>query len=151
MLRALLLLSFLALVACDSTSPFDPNIDIVDVSSGDVREARARWEASGGADYTMMLRRSCFCGQDAIGPYEVRVEGGVIDLVLIDGERTDAELGRTIVDLFDLLDNALDEDAASVQAAFDTERGYPLRLSIDYNELIADEEIGYDIANVRLN
>ncbi len=149
--RAFALLSLLALAACDGSSPFTnraPDVDTVPVSAGDVAEARARWDVSGGSTYTMTLQRSCFCGQEALGPFDVGVESGAVVSVRRGGKTLELSRGRSIEDLFLLLDDALAEDAASVRAAFDTASGYPIALSIDYNEFVADEEIGYTVWNV---
>ena len=50
---------------------------------------------------------------------------------------------RTVDGLFDLIQYAINEDAASITAAFDSTLGYPTDANIDYDADTADEEMGF--------
>lgn len=148
-MRASLLLATLLLVGCSSASFDGETPEAVNITSDDVAEARAAWVASGVEDYTMRLTRHCFCGEDWRGPFDVRVENGTVVDVEFGGDDVPTERALSVDALLDLLDDAIDEDAASVRAAFDSDLGVPVRLQIDYDERMADEEIGYTIERVR--
>ena len=51
----------------------------------------------------------------------------------------------TIDDLFDLVEDAYEQEAHSVQVDFDMTRGHPTMVYIDYSEMIADEELGFTL------
>lgn len=52
---------------------------------------------------------------------------------------------RTIDGLFDLLQEGIDENAHSILVDYHSELGYPIDGWIDYEEAIADEELGFEI------
>lgn len=54
----------------------------------------------------------------------------------------------TIAEIFDDIQRAIDERAASVRVDFDESLGYPREVHIDVDERIADEERGYIVRNV---
>ena len=112
-------------------------------------EAMARWETAGFEAYQMTLRRSCFCpSPDYTGPFDVTVRDGEIEAVRLEGAEVDAERALTVGDLFDLLEEAYERGAVTVNVTFDPEAGYPTELYIDYDERMADEEIGYTVSDV---
>jgi hypothetical protein len=47
--------------------------------------------------------------------------------------------------LFAIIEDALDEDAHSVEVIYDQSTGVPLEIRIDYIELAIDEELGFDV------
>ena len=117
--------------------------------SPELDAARERWMAAGLDAYAFTLRRSCFCpSPDYTGPFEVTVRGGAIDTVRLDGATVDDERGMTVDDLFDLLEDAYERGAVRVDADFDAELGYPTSLYVDYDQRIADEEIGYFVSEL---
>ncbi|CAN5272586.1 hypothetical protein BH23GEM4_BH23GEM4_08890 [soil metagenome] len=121
-LRFVLLLPFLALAAC-SGSPLTP-------PEANLRENRARWEARGFTAYRYTLSVNCFCGVELVRPVEITVrDGAPLSVTYEDtGEPADRErFSRfdTVGELFDVLDAAFDEGAASVSAEYDAEFGYP--------------------------
>jgi hypothetical protein len=56
---------------------------------------------------------------------------------------------QTVEDLFAVLADAYDRGAASVRASYDAETGQPTEFFIDYDEQIADEEVGFTVEPVR--
>ena len=129
----------LASLACgDSTGP----------EADRLSEQRALWEALGLEDYTYDVQRVCFCAFRE-GVRVTVVEGFVTGAVDIDTgdvlEPHEVQWYLTIDGLFDLLQNAYDQNAHDVQVEFDASRGYPTRIYIDYSEMIADEELGFTL------
>lgn len=52
---------------------------------------------------------------------------------------------RTIEGLFDLLQEGIDKNAHSILVDYHPKLGYPVEVSIDYEEAVADEELGFEI------
>lgn len=131
---------------------------IVFVGPGDEREnmrdlvaARARWNANGSSDYDMVARALCFC---ILGGQEVRVAvrgGRVASLVVVSsGQMIDPAQYlqfAPVERLFDVLEEAIEGDAAKLDVTYDSRYGYPVRFQIDYSERIADEEYGHEVVS----
>ena len=123
----------------------------------DLDEARARWQQQALADYDYIFRRGCFCPQEWSGPYEVSVRAGVVsgatlegvDLLDIPNPRVDSYDDRilTVEGVFAEIDRALQE-ADRFQAAYHPVLGYPVYVSIDWDERAVDEEVTYHIENL---
>ena len=112
-------------------------------------EARQRWNERAVTHYSYVLRPLCFC--ISTGPFRVTVRDDEIVSVVDDGTGEPVTgdplvLVRTIDQLFVLLDEAWAEDAHVVQAEYDPTYGFPTELWIDYNENVADEELGYQVS-----
>ncbi|MEM6327145.1 MAG: DUF6174 domain-containing protein [Bacteroidota bacterium] len=137
-MRAFLLLAALALSGCS----------FLDDTPDDFENARSLWSDRDVETYTMTLSRACFCLPESLGPFEVRVENGAIVSAMRDGQPVPASDVLTVDALFDLLEDAYDEGAHSVRAEYDAALGFPLSVSIDYDEDIADEEIGYTVTDL---
>ena len=129
------LITLVLLSAC--VSPTTPENDLA--------EYRALWEAQNLTDYTFAVVRSCFCWP--IADVRVTVKGVVITGVteLASEVAHDPELFRTIDGLFDLVQDAYDRDAHEVRVDFNSSRGYPIRIWIDYVEMMQDEEMGFTL------
>lgn len=125
--------------ACDEQSEFAQRLD----------EARDRWAQNAPPDYEMVLFRGCFCGPEGRGPVLLTVVAGEIESrTYVDGgDEVRADLEPFFPDvegLFDVAEEAV-RRADRVEAEFDPELGHPLRLTIDWQENVADEEVDYRI------
>lgn len=116
---------------------------------GRLSDARDQWADAAIEDYSMTLSRSCFCGPDHLGPFQVEVENGVVVFATRDGEAVPLDRVLTVEDLFDLLEEAYDTDAERVDVEYDAAFGFPTSLYIDQSRGIADEEIGYTVTDLR--
>ena len=161
-----LLLFALTLAACSGSPPrSDAPVRVdslraepgpVAVSSDGEEELaanRQRWAAQGPDDYRFTYTRTCFCMPQDRGPFEVTVRGGEVAAATYrgEGEPSDRALSeyQTVEDLFALLAEAYDRDAARVDVTYDPATGQPTSFYIDYSEQIADEEDGFDVESVR--
>ncbi|MGI9647900.1 MAG: DUF6174 domain-containing protein [Acidimicrobiia bacterium] len=123
----------------------------------DLDEARALWQQQALADYDYTFRRGCFCPQQWSGPYEVSVRAGVVsgatfegvDLLDIPDPRVNSYEDRvlTVEGVFAEIDRALQE-ADRFQAAYHPVLGYPVYVSIDWDDRAIDEEVTYFIENL---
>jgi hypothetical protein len=115
----------------------------------ELHQARALWGEVGPDSYRYTLRRSCFCGPAALGPVRVTVFDGVaVGWRYLDGTTVPEALRPYfpgVLGLFDILEEAYDEDAHSVEVTYDDETGAPLSFFIDYRFEVADEEMGLSI------
>ena len=140
-MRSLPLLLALVLVAgCDT----DPIVGGEALSRGQVEAARAEFAAADIDAYRLTYAINCFCT-----PNEVTVR--VVDGEVVEVETTsyDAE-PLTVLGLYDVVLDAYRQDAASVSATVsDARPRVPAEIWIDYNEGIADEEIGYRVLSFR--
>lgn len=107
----------------------------------DLEAARATWERNAADSYTMTVLFSCFCPEEARGPFEITV---------IDGEPSATFRGEpvgqaapthvfTVDGIFDVIEE--NADAELVDIVYDPESGIPTSVVIDIDFRIADEEI----------
>lgn len=113
-------------------------------------ENRARWETAAAQNYRFCFQRSCFCLPDFRRAVDLTVSDGRIDAAEFadTGEAVAPEhfdRYETIGSLFDLIAGAIDEGAARIDAEFDRELGYPVRLYIDRHLTMADEEQEFEV------
>lgn len=144
--RALFVVGFALVAGCGTTDP----------GMSDFQELvrnRSRWEQTGPDTYRYAVRRDCFCGEAARGPVRVTVIGGSVpERVYVDsGEAVPAELTAlfpTVDGLFDALVDAYERDAFRVDVEYDPGTGVPVSIFMDYQENVADEELGFAVTEM---
>ncbi len=161
MLRLLLAALLMSLAGCAAPAPVEapdegfPNQPVLGSGapaerSPDLDAARARWADAGLDAYAMTLQRICFCpSPDYTGPFDVVVRDGGLESVRLNGAAVESERGMTVAGLFDLIDEAYDKGAETVDVAYDPELGHPTSIGIDYDTRMADEEIAYRVTDLR--
>jgi hypothetical protein len=137
----------LGAVGCDATGPTDD----LEGERARLEQARGQWRAQNIVDYQFTFRRNCFCGPDVRDPALVMVRGGTVASVasVATGAPRDPALYYTIEELFDLLEDAIDQQAARLSATYHSSLGYPTSAFIDRNEMIADEELGFEATDLQ--
>lgn len=136
---ALFLVAIVAASGCSAAAPLG-------LTNNAFESQRARWLAAGIRDYTFEYSQQCECLPDTVRPAMVEVRGGVVTDVVFrdDGEAAAVNTRRqfpTIAELFDRIDHAIQNEAATMVVSYDSELGYPTRIEIDYNLRVADDEI----------
>ena len=123
---------------CGPTEPSGPHAEI----QARLTNARALWRTQALNDYSYVFARSCFCAPDSREPATVTVRGGVITTVVgvTSGTQREPAQFKTIVGLFDLIQEAIDRNAATINVEFDPSRGFVTSAYIDADQRIADEE-----------
>ena len=139
-----LLLSLL-FAACSAPTPAGPPKATVD---DELALARAKWADAGFEAYEMTITRTCFCPPEWRGPYTVTVEEGAVTSFVIEDHPIAQGEPPTVEGLFELLETAYTEGAARVDVTYHEDWGYPVSLYIDKEEMMADEEIGYEVAEL---
>jgi hypothetical protein len=120
-----------------------------------LREALERWEDAGIDDYTFDLQRVCFCA-GGVDPVRIVVRDGsaVSYTVVATGEPLTAEWRQwypTVDGLFDFLEDAIERDAHRIDVDYDPGHGVPVHVFVDYDENVADEEMGYEVTAFTAN
>ncbi len=113
---------------------------------------RSQWESLGIDDYRFRLQRSQFGPADGNRPVDIEVRNGqVVNATWADTGETLPDLFNynrmTVPDLFDLIDNAIQQNAEHIDVDWDPATGIPRNLFIDQSSQIADEEIGITATN----
>jgi hypothetical protein len=108
-----------------------------------LRRAELRWSRSAVQDYQVVVQNLCFCGY--IRPVRITVRFGAVV------SRVDAETGepvpayghnvRDIAGLFDLIREAMAQDAYRLDVTYDPEYGFPTLIDIDYIQHAVDDEL----------
>jgi len=108
-------------------------------------QARANWQTLGLVNYQYRSQSSVsgFLTDDV-----TLVENGSVkewNSLLPPGFPTFSQGDQTIDDIFDRIQNAIDNDAHLITARYHPHLGYPESVYVDQSELIADEEWGVSI------
>lgn len=120
-----------------------------------LRFNRNLWNQRNISNYRYTLSNSCFCLPDARGPVVIEVRNGVTTSVtsVATGQPVDPQFFQqynTIPKLFDVIEDAIDRRAYSLNVRYNSRLGYPTQIDIDYNSQIADEEIYLTIENFQI-
>ena len=108
-------------------------------------EARTAWASSGINNYDFTISRQCFCTEEYIGPFAVRVRDGVSTVTRSsDGSAVDPDVLKQLpVSAEELFQFAEERQAqASFRITFDQATGLPLSIWSDPIPEAADDELG---------
>jgi hypothetical protein len=113
---------------------------------------RELWESLNISSYSMTQQISCYCfPEEFISPNSIIVENNQIKL--INGFSPDKTIGYeffyTIDQIFEFIDSKLDDDPEFYEIDYSSEYGYPNYLFFDMSSMIADEEISYNIKDLK--
>ena len=133
----------LTLAACanPTTTPRATPVGAIDT----LDEARAAWASSGINNYDFTISRQCFCTEEYIGPFAVRVRNGVSTVTRSsDGSEVDPlVLNLLPLSAEELFQFAEERQAqASFRITFDQATGLPLSIWSDPIPEAADDELG---------
>ena len=104
------------------------------------------WQVNGGANYSYVQRRLCFCATESTVAVRISVRNGeVTDRRKVEDNFPIAiqfeTLFGTVEDLFRTIEAAINNDAAALHVTYDHRVGYPTYISIDYHAGVADDEL----------
>lgn len=117
---------------------------------------RALWESQEISHYRFELTVACFCIFSDRMPLTVEVRDGfVVSMTGVNGEDVEEFRGflsgfDTMEKLFATIDEAIGMDARTLEVEYDPTYGYPVSIYVDPEELVADDEIGYYVANFQV-
>lgn len=103
------------------------------------------WDALVWENYNYTVQRQCFCPAPYVKKMRVNVRDGkvVSAFTLEDNRVVDAKILsglKTINDWFAFINKELQRPAAIVDVQYQPRYGYPLRIHIDINPRVADDE-----------
>jgi hypothetical protein len=138
LLTSLIVASCSAIAACGN---------LVGPGRSELEINRDKWNERGYRDYTVTMTRMCECLD--VGPFGVTVLGdSIVAAVRVsDGAPARSSL-PTVNKLFDFIQKAVDEHAATVRVIYDAELGYPRKVVYDFSRTVVDDEITYDLSGV---
>lgn len=141
---SLLLLATIGLGACSNpAAPDDPVAEL--------QLNRDRWSRTGVVSYRFTISRGCFCTPEMSGPVVVEVrDGEVVSRHYEGGSAVDpqfAGLFVTVPGLFDIIEDAIRSQAASLSVRYDPELGYPRSIAVDPVAGLADDEVSYRVTS----
>ena len=119
---------------------------------------RQRWEKLELRDYSYEAGYNCFCG--GTGPYILEFIDGVLDTVyLSDGEASEVDYETmleitedlVIENLFSKIKENIDRNPYSFNVEYDHQYFFPKEAYFDFEENIADEELGYYIRDFSIS
>ncbi len=124
------------------------------LNSRRLRLNRNLWNRQNISSYKYTLSKSCFCTPEARGPVVILVRNGkTISITSVaTGKPANPEFFQnynTIPKLFDVIQDAIDRKASSLNVQYNQKLGYPTQINIDYNSQIADEELYLTIENFK--
>lgn len=123
-------------------TPFVPGVD----EDPELAAAWQKWQAKGIDDYVLTVRLSCFCVP--ADPVRTVVRNDSIRRVTQGDRRLRPGRGHSMDELFTMIREAHAEaDRVEVEH---TRRGVPTSITIDPDEMVADEETYYTVSLSRL-
>lgn len=130
----------------NSTNPLDKDFRIY-------KNARDRWDAYALDKYSINQTVLCYC-PNAGEPYKLSVAGDSIlsaQNVRTGNYVTDHSIivFRTVDEIFDLIESVDPDSVAYINVEYHERYGYPTQLYIDYNAQMADEEMGYQMKDLK--
>ncbi|MCC5608053.1 DUF6174 domain-containing protein [Nostoc sp. CHAB 5834] len=115
---------------------------------------RRFWNQQNISNYDYTLGNSCFCIGDARGPVVIKVRNGQTSSITSVATGKDVkeyfQNYNTIPKLFDVIQDAINRKAFSLNVRYNARFGYPTQIDIDYNSQIADEERYLTIENFKV-
>ena len=115
----------------------------------EVAQQRRQWERLGIDAYEYDLTIFCFCPH--VDPVRVQVRADtVFSAILVEtgAPVEESYRARTIDELFDIIEDAVAEEADQLDVEYDESYGHPTRIYIDYRITIIDEEMTFVAENL---
>lgn len=106
-----------------------------------------QWKRANIHSYEFLFRINCFCGPETTGPHRIEVRSDTI--YAVNGAPFNPAKNyirlMTIPDLFRFIRESDGRNPFRKSVLYDSVYGFPKSLYYDFDERIADEEIGYII------
>jgi len=114
---------------------------------------RQRWASAGLHDYEFDFQRLCFCTTEATDAVHIVVRGDVVTSVVRsrDGQPASTRVAAwpRVDELFDDVQQRLDQRAERVDVRYDPTYGYPRSVVVDIMRQAADDEYSLTADNLR--
>ena len=116
--------------------------------------AKEKWKTKNITSYTINLSVNCFCLP--YQPIVIKVDDDIIaeingDSVTQFQLENDYWYANTVDDLFLFIEQSLAQEPYQKILLFNSSYGYPEEIFFDFEEMVADEEIGYIITSFKID
>jgi len=130
------------LAACDSIT----GVDDLSRAQSELDRNWDRFQASAPLSYSYTVRVTCDCTSDVTRPVTVWVDRGSIEFLLYEDTGRPVPLSYassfpSVEQLFDAIQNGIDQRADVVDVDYDPTYGYPTSVYIDYDRRTSGEEL----------
>jgi len=140
-MKKLLLLYCVIFWGCKTVEPLD-----------DATTNLNLWNEKKVVNYSFSFKRVCFCPLEYVGPHQVVVQNGKV--VSVNGAPYNAAerygVIPTIPELLLTIKTHIDKNPVKKTLNFDQKYGYPTSVFFDFSELMADDELGYEVTNFKI-
>ncbi len=141
-MKKLLFLFCLSFLGCKTVEPLD-----------DATANLNLWNEKKIENYSFSFKRICFCPVEYVGPHQVVVQNGKV--VTVNGlpYNSSERYGviPTIPELLITIKSHIDKKPIRQTLNFNPTYGYPTSVFFDFSEMMADDEIGYEVTNFKIN
>jgi hypothetical protein len=147
--RAPVVLTLVAALVLTGCSLLEPGSALQE----DLTAQRGAWASMGFTDYAFTMAVRCACTGIVDVPTRVTVTNDAVsELVFVgSGDPVPTEYHRwylTIDQLFDTIQQAINDKAELVSVAYHPDLHYPTTVVIDYSLIQVVEEIGYEVSDL---
>ena len=107
-------------------------------------------------NYDVSFQQLCYCLPDYIRPIRISVRDNFIVKAIFEDDQSEvpdviaADL-KTIEDIFQTIINAESGQAHSVKIEYDLSMHFPLKVDIDFDDRLADDELHWQLSNLVLS
>ncbi|MHA8094553.1 DUF6174 domain-containing protein [Aquirufa lenticrescens] len=142
-MKKLLFLFCLSFLGCKTVEPLD-----------DATTNLNLWNEKKVENYSFSFKRICFCPVEYVGPHQVVVQNGKV--VTVNGAAYNSSNNRygvipTIPELLITIKSHIDKKPIRQTLNFNPTYGYPTSVFFDFSEMMADDELGYEVTNFKIN
>ncbi|MEY4308047.1 MAG: hypothetical protein RL422_250 [Bacteroidota bacterium] len=141
-MKKLLFLFCLSFLGCKTVEPLD-----------DATANLNLWNEKKIENYSFSFKRICFCPVEYVGPHQVVVQNGKV--VTVNGlpYNSSERYGviPTIPELLITIKSHIDKKPIRQTLNFNPTYGYPTSVFFDFSEMMADDELGYEVTNFKIN
>ena len=124
-----------------------------DSTTAQLLRAQSRWARNGFPNYTYRAAWTCFCLREYVALVDVNVVDGRVTNVSFaepgfTGEVPSPERFGPVGELFQFVQDAIERGSARIDAKFHPELGYPVKVFVDFDERLANEEMGFTVRSL---
>ena len=151
---------------CDATKPLanaQADLAVLDQetrvtpensSTAQLQRNKQLWAKQNISNYRFTVRQTCFCSMESKQPVNIEVRNGKVTSIVpaIDAlsfNREDFTNHDSIPKLFDVIEDAIKKEAEDLFVTYHPTLGYPTKISINYEQWTADDEISFTVENLQ--
>jgi hypothetical protein len=123
-------------------------------STAQLQRNKLLWAKQNISNYRFTVRQTCFCSIEARQPVNIEVRNGKVTSIVpasngLSFNREDFTKHDSIAKLFDVIEDAIAKEAEDLLVTYHPTLGYPTKISINYDQWTADDEISFTVENLQ--